>query len=412
MIRSVQQPLKFCNVSKLNKLQTMFSDFRLFVQSIVDYIWENGYNNFNIKSNKLDCPTFLDSTFLKKFPWNYTERLKQVAGKQALALISSATEKRRKQLWQLRKLQQEGKSTKYLQRAIDLYPLVKPKASNIAIELDSRFIDFKFDDQKHFLVFVRIKSIQKGFEIKIPISHSRVFEKWNNKGKLKNFVRLSKNNIYLYFEIENPTKKTSGEVVGCDQGIIDIVTLSDNQKISKYQNRFTLSNVLEILSRKKKGSRAFHRTQEFRKNLINWSINQLNFDNIKELRLEKLYKLRFKQNKSRFLSHWAYTLINDKLTRVSEEKGFLIKEIPNEFRSQRCSQCGWVRKANRKGKTFNCDKCGYTHDADENAASNLLLDLYEIPYWVRLKKINIQGFYWKPEGLFSEGHERIVHDAQ
>lgn len=112
------------------------------------------------------------------------------------------------------------------------------------------------------------------------------------------------------------------------------------------------------------------------------------------------------------MSHWAYSLINDKLYRLSQEKGFLLKEVPNEFRSQRCSQCGWVRKANRKGKTFCCNKCSNTLDADLNAASNLVLDLYQIPWWVRFKKINLKGFYWNSEGIFTESQELIVPDAK
>jgi len=59
-----------------------------------------------------------------------------------------------------------------------------------------------------------------------------------------------------------------------------------------------------------------------------------------------------------------------------------------------------------------CDKCNHAADSDMNAASNLALDLYEIPYWVRRSKINRKGFYWLPEGLFTVGHESIVRDTQ
>ena len=412
MIRCSQHTLKHCNLEKSKEINNLISNYRILVQNIIDYIWSNGYRSLNIKKNKLNRVSLLDSTFLKKFKWDYTERLKQAAGKQALAMISAAIEKRRKQLWQLKKLQKEKGNFKYLQRTINLHPLVKPNASNINLEFDSRFIDFNFDNQKKFLGYVRITSIKKGLEIKIPIVKSLVFDKWNNVGELKASVRLSENNINLFFDVKEHKKRKTGEVVGCDQGVTDIVTLSDKQTVPKYQEKYSLSDVMNILSRKKKGSKGFRRAQEFRKNVINWSVNQLNFSNIKELRLEKLHSVGKGKKRSRFLSHWTYTLINDKLKRVSEEKGFLLTEVPNEFRSQRCSMCGWVRKANRKGKTFCCNKCGNVVDADLNAASNLLLDLYEIPYWVRLKKLNRKGFYWKSNGLFSDNHESIVHDTE
>jgi len=42
----------------------------------------------------------------------------------------------------------------------------------------------------------------------------------------------------------------------------------------------------------------------------------------------------------------------------------------------------------------------------------LSLDLFKIPFWVRLKKINRNGFFWKPDGLFSESQERIDPDTK
>jgi transposase len=412
MIRSSKHTLKFCNKQKLLDINCLISNYRKLLQEIIDHIWLNSYNDFSISKNKLNCPSFVDSNYLKQFNTDFTERLKQCAAKQALAMISAATEKRRKQLWQLKELQKNNQNTKYLQRKISLFPLIKPNASHANLELDSRFIDFDFSDQKEFLCFVRLLCINKGKNIKIPIVYTPVLDKWNNIGKLKNSIRLSEKNIILIFEVEEQKKKISGDIVGCDQGIKDIITLSDHQTAPLYQEKYSLADVQKKLSRKKKGSKAFLRTQEFRKNMINWSINQLNFNNIKELRVEKLVKVRHKHKSSRFLSHWTYTLINDKLYRVSEEKGFVFKEMSNEFRSQRCSCCGWVRKANRKGKTFCCNKCNNTLDADLNAASNLELDLYEMPYWVRLKKINRKGFYWRHDGIFSESQEPIVPDTK
>jgi transposase len=412
VIRSSKHSLKFCNEQKLLDINLLVDEYRSLLQKIIDHIWLNGYRDFSVEKNNLSCPSFIDSTCLKQFKTVLTERLKQCAGKQALAMISAATEKRRKQLWQLKKLQKNKESHKYLQRKISLFPLVKPNASGANIELDPRFIDFDFTDQKEFLCFIRITSFQKGKIIKLPVKYSPVFEKWNTTGKLKKSIRLSKSNVHLIFEAETPAKRTIGNIVGCDQGIKDIITFSDKQTVPLYQGRFSLSDVQNRLSRKQKGSKAFIETQEFRKNMINWSINQLNFGNIIELRVERLHQVRNKKRSSRFLSHWTYTLINDKLIRVSEEKGFLFREVLNEFRSQRCCLCGWVRKANRKGKTFCCNKCGNMLDADLNAASNLKLDLYEIPFWVRLKKINRKGFYWKTDGIYSESQEPIVPDTK
>ena len=114
---------------------------------------------------------------------------------------------------------------------------------------------------------------------------------------------------------------------------------------------------------------------------------------------------------SRFLSHWTYPFIKQKLFSLSEIEGFSFVEVDNQYRSQRCSNCGWVRKANRRQKLFTCNQCNFTLDADLNASLNLRLDLFKIPKWVRLQKMNRIGFYWDSIGLYSIDHERIVRDS-
>ena len=434
-IRSSKHKFDKSNKRKISFVNQILLDFRNMSQDLIDYLWTNPYNldnyYFNISKNKLDIPKFLNTTLYKNkiinnssFSFNekynkYSSRFKALVLSQVRGMISSAVEQRKKQLFMLRKLQKENKDTKNLQRIIDTQPLVKPKTKKVNINFDKNYVDFRFD-QKKFLAFIRIKSIfstdykldkNKRF-INIPIEKNPIYQKWNSLGKRKDCIRLSDNHINIIFDIPEPHKNTAKNIVSCDQGINNMITLSDNQKIKKYQGKFLLKDILNRLSRKKKGSKAFARTQEFRTNLINWSINQLNFSNIKELRLEKLFQVGKGQSKSRLLSHWAYTEINNKLKKVSQEKGFLLREMPNEFRSQRCSKCSLVRKANRKNQAFKCLGCGYTADSDENACSNLLLDLPEISDWIRLGKYNVSGFYWKPEGLYNLKSGVLVPDTK
>ena len=220
-------------------------------------------------------------------------------------------------------------------------------------------------------------------------------------------VRISEDTLHLIYEV--PNKNVSGsQIVGADQGLVTALTLSNGATTLSCPHGHNLQTIQAKLARKQKGSNGFRRTQEHRKNYIHWSLNQLNFKDVKEVRFEKIKHLRRGERSSRYMSHWRYTLIKDKLVRLSEEEGFLFREVANEFRSQRCSQCGWVRKSTRKGKTFRCGKCGFITDADLNAASNLKLDLFEIQWWVRLSQINRKGFFWTSDGLFDEGREPIV----
>jgi len=411
MIRSVNHTLKFSNYRKQQNLSTLVEEYLSLMQSIIDYAWLNGIPEFSFdqNKNKLNLKSLLPTSYLKQFDTWLSARMKQAVGKQAVIMIKAACKKRSKQLYMLKKLQFEGKSAAKLQSKIDRQPLIKPNASNVKLELDSRFIDFSTD--ANGFDFIRISSIGNKQFLKLPIKQTAPSKKWSKRGVLKQSIRLSKDNLWTIYEIEK--KESCGnEVVGADQGVLTTLTLSNGITTKECIHGHSLKSIQQKLSRCKKGSKGFGKAQDHRKNYINWSLNQINFSNIKEVRLEKIKRLRFKSKSSRYLSHWKYTLIKDKLVRLGEEKGFLLSEVSNEFRSQRCSSCGWVRKANRKGKTFCCRSCGYTADADLNAASNLKLDLYEIFYWVRLQKINREGFYWDSEGIYSVTGERIVSQTE
>jgi len=56
--------------------------------------------------------------------------------------------------------------------------------------------------------------------------------------------------------------------------------------------------------------------------------------------------------------------------KLLERKSMLVKVNPM-FTSQTCSVCGHVDKKSRHGEEFCCTSCGYTEDADTNAAKNI-----------------------------------------
>lgn len=185
--------------------------------------------------------------------------------------------------------------------------------------------------------------------------------------------------------------------------------MSDGQTTKKNNHGYDLRDIMNILVRKKKGSKAYGRTQKHRENYINWSLNQLNLSDVKQINLEKLFQVGKGTNKGRFLSRFTYTLIKKKLESLSETEGFVVKEIGNEFRSQRCSECGWTQKSSRNGKSFRCKHCGFATDADLNASCNLEDDsLPAVPKWVIEERRNLHGFFWNPEGVFDSSGEFIV----
>jgi len=62
----------------------------------------------------------------------------------------------------------------------------------------------------------------------------------------------------------------------------------------------------------------------------------------------------------------------NKLEKLSEEEGFLLRKINPAYTSQQCSNCGFVDKKSRINEDFICTNCGLEIDADYNAAINIL----------------------------------------
>lgn len=387
MIRISKHSLKFTNKNKLEEIKIFNQRYRKMVQKYGNIIWNEYLKN---------PPSLLENNICKliKTSVKNDSRIRQCAAKQACSMIKAIVSKHNKRLYKLKQLQKEGKDVKYLQRKIDLTKLKKPNFDNVNVELDSRFVDIQIG--KYFDLFIQIKQIGNNTKIRIPIKKTFVSNKWNSIGKIKNSIRLNDENITLYFEVSEKENKGTKKI-GADQGQITCLTLSDGQVTRKNKDGYDLNAIQDILARRKKGSKGFRKAQEHRKNYINWSLNQLNFDDVKEVGFEKVKNIRKCKSYSRKLSHWTYTLIKSKLIRLSEDKGFVVTEQDNKFMSQRCSKCGWVHKSNRLGKTFKCTNtnCNFVTDSDLNAACNHEVELMELSSLMWQQHTNrTTGFFW------------------
>lgn len=62
----------------------------------------------------------------------------------------------------------------------------------------------------------------------------------------------------------------------------------------------------------------------------------------------------------------------------SKSTGRIAKPVPAMYTSQTCSACGHCQKENRENQaTFICKNCGFSSNADTNAAINILLKSQE-----------------------------------
>ena len=413
MIRSIKVTTKYSNRQKKHSLECFQKEYSLVVERIINYIWNYGYINknqtqFDSKKKLWNLDSNLDNNFLKQFDNGlFTQRMLQACGTQASSILRSCTAKNNRRQYMISSLMKDKKNVQKLQSLTHKERITIPSFNILEPQIDSRFFDIK-ESNGEFDGFIQLR-LFKDKTIKIPYKKHKKYLDFESKGRILNSLRLNKDCVSLSFELPEVEKRTEGFTLGADQGVVTTLALSDGQLTKKNNHGYDLRDIMHVLARKKKGSKAFFKTQQHRKNYINWSINQLNLSDVKQINLEKLFQVGKGTNKGRFLSGFAYTLIKKKLESLAETEGFAVSEVDNSFRSQRCSECAWTQKSSRKEKLFSCKHCGFTTDADLNASKNLEEDrLPPVPKWVREEKRNRKGFFWNLSGIFDSSGEPIV----
>jgi len=292
-------------------------------------------------------------------------------------------------------LQKEGlkKQAKKLAHKIKTSPIGKPELKSIEMELDSRFVQVEYHNETSFDGWITLSSIGNGLKLQLPFKSHKKLNEFRRTGIQKGGIRLNQKSASFSFELPEKIKE-QGKVVGIDIGMTTAFSCSDGNCCNDKLNGHNIESVCKIIARKKKGSKAFDRACKHRKNLIGYYKNKINWQDTKEIRIEKIRHLRYKKRTSRYMNAFVYRTFFESLSQTAEKLGVQVTEVCPTYTSQRCSSCGWTRKRNRKGKQFKCTSCGFTIDADLNASINISLDLNPIGKKERCKRINMSGFFW------------------
>jgi IS605 OrfB family transposase len=406
LIRSTKASIKFSNCVKKTEIEILVDNYRYLVEQFTDILW-----------GMEKVPQLLGKDIVSRVDRrNLSARLVQCAGKQASGIVRGTRTKQKRRLWKINDFKKQGmfKKARKLQKIYDEVKCSKPDIKNVELELDERFVKQDFDNETSFDGWITISSIGQRKKITLPIKRTKHFNKLLKKGTLKKGIRLSKKSITFNFGIEKPKVKETGDTLGIDIGKINTISCSNGIQTKENNHGQTLGTIIDDLAKKTKGSKAFERKQRHRLNFINWSINQLNLEKCKQVNIEKIKYLRKGKRTNRKMQGWTYTDIFSKIKDKCINQGVLVNELNPTYTSQRCSVCGRVRKANRKGKLFKCDNCNTTIDADLNASLNISLNLPQIPKKIRLKNLNRKGFYWLKSGFYldSDGQEHIIPDTR
>ena len=143
IIKSSQHTTKFTNNGKLDINSDFLNEYDRVLWWFVDYLWNNKIQwkngTLDIKNNKFDALDFISTTNLSLVT-ELSARAVKIASGEALAIIKSQTEKRRKQLYILAKKMRDGDtSISKLQSKIDSNPVIKPTKTgkNLIANLNS-----------------------------------------------------------------------------------------------------------------------------------------------------------------------------------------------------------------------------------------------------------------------------------
>lgn len=220
--------------------------------------------------------------------------------------------------------------------------------------------------------------------VKIKLSRQMV-------GKIKTLtIKREIDKWFAVFTVETiiePVQKTH-QFIGIDAGIANFLTLSDGTEIEN--NRFYQSTQKKLrvaqraVFRKKKGSnnrkkavlklRKIHQKiknqrADYQHKISTWLIKNYDIICIEKLNLSGMVKSRLGKSLSDVAIGNFYNMLRYKAVNAGKE----LVEVPAQYTSQTCYECGHCEKANRKTQAvFECVNCNHKNNADINAAQNIL----------------------------------------
>jgi len=195
--------------------------------------------------------------------------------------------------------------------------------------------------------------------------------------------------LHLVLEKEDPPDQETNELLGVDLGIKKLAVTSDGdsfagegvERTRAYYNglraRLQKAGTLSAKRHLRRLSGAEKRFKSGVNHLISRRIVDKAVETFRGIVLEDLKgihnrtKVRRSQNESH--SKWAFDQLRQYISYKAKMAGIPVLFVDPRHSSQRCSSCGHTARGNRKNQSeFSCRACGFTLNADHNAALNLV----------------------------------------
>lgn len=209
--------------------------------------------------------------------------------------------------------------------------------------------------------------------------------------------------------IPEPIEKPgTGEVIGVDRGVTITAALSDGRKLNCPQ--LTVKERAQLRKHERRAARApkgsGQKTAEYAKvaklkareanRRKDWcekasttfarSYDVIRFEKLNIKNMTRSAKgtvkqpgknVRQKAGLNRCILAQGWGLLRQ---RTEHKAPGRVEDVPAPYTGLRCSACGWIEKKSRKSQAdFVCVSCGFTCNADENAATNIAAGQGGIP---------------------------------
>ena len=368
MIRKSTINLNYATTQKKLQLDLIFNEFKKIVNIYIEKYWQSK-KLLKFVSSKVD--TWLSA------------RMQQLAGKTAIQIIKSVRKKDRNIRYKKYKkvysfFKKQNRQLKFLNlrfSELNLNWKIKSIYKDDIIDLDERFVEIQ-KGKNSFDIWIKFNSIGNKIKLMLPSKKHKHLLKFNNWNQKKS-IRLRKNSrgyfCDLIFEKETPEIKKQGESLAIDVGINKLLATSNGQLLG-----LEIKQLINKLHHRKQKSKNWFQTINEMKNYIRKQCNKIDLENVNLLVLENLTGLTNKKNDKnnkttrKLLGYWNRELLKRKLEMLCEENRVYLHFVDPAYTSQTCRSCGHISERNRQGEIFQCEKCGFTGDADVLASLNIL----------------------------------------
>ena len=345
VIRSTRCSLSEATQIKRETLATVLAEYGRVVNHFINLWW--GHGPPPAKKKLLKEVIAVPGTWL-------SARLRKVAAREAIDMIRASRER-------------DGKDA--------VKPVHKGKRMHVSSTIASLTPD---TNAKEFDAWLHIASVGRGITMNLPVRFHRHYHRYARDPvarRLESYI-ITGDSVQLAFEVDAGEPRTAGPELGVDTGINTLAALSDGTRLGT-----DIKPMVERIKRCKHGSngqktarRAIkQRMAEVAKEVLSAGPSVIVTEDLTLLSHGRKTQRRVSKNMRRSLGAWTYRNWLNRLEMACQTNSVRFERVPPAYTSQRCHECGHIEKGNRNGEGFCCRKCGYTGNADVNAAKNLLI---------------------------------------